>query len=97
MLNLDIIQNQTIDFTLNNKEIHMKIPSQTTLRAVEVVATMKDKKKQEEQLYSLYSTMMSNNLENEVFTVDYLKTLNPKTLITWIEYVMEEIQTTKKK
>ena len=97
MLNLDIIQNQTIDFTLNNKEIHMKIPSQATLRSVEVVATMKDKNKQEEQLYSLYSTMMSNNLENEVFTVDYLKTLNPKTLIAWIEYVMEEIQTTKKK
>lgn len=97
MLNLDVIQNQTIDFTLNNKEIHMKIPSQATLRSIEVVAAMKDKKKQEEQLYSLYSTMMSNNLESEVFTVDYLKTLNPKTLIAWIEYVMEEIQTTKKK
>lgn len=97
MLDLDLIELETIDFKLKGKIINMIYPSQKVLRKYQLLGTIQETEKQEKEFYKTICEMINNNTNDIKFKVSELEELNLKTLKTLMEYIIECLNETKKK
>lgn len=97
MLDLDLIQLETIDFKLNNKVVNMVYPTQKVLRKYQLLGTIQDTEKQQKEMYNTICEMINNNTNDIKFKVSDLEKLNLKTLKALMEYIIECLNDTKKK